>query len=233
MVYEDVDIVVVEKPVGVVSEPGIGHKLDTLLNGLIARYGEPQDRLGPRCDFGMVHRLDRETSGVMVVARKVSVQRALSRAFRTRRVTKRYTAMLIGRPARDEGAIRVPLGRTRRRDRAKAIVGGPGARPAVTSYRVLKHYDGATLVEARPRTGRWRQIRLHFRTLGHPVAGDNEEGDLAANTAFARQYGLKRMFLHASVLEFAHPVTGAALTFTSPLPRELRTVLDALNETRP
>jgi len=227
VVYEDDDLVVLEKPAGVVSEPGIGHKLDTVLNGLIARYGEEQDRLGSWCDYGMVHRLDRGTSGLMVAARKAGVQRALARAFRGGEVEKRYVALVAGRLEAERGVIRVGLGRTRRGGRAVAVVGGKAARRAETGYRVLRRFDDATLVEARPRTGRWRQIRLHFRALGHPVAGDEEEGDAAANALFRRKLGLQRMFLHASRLGFAHPRTGRRLRFRSALPPELRRALDA------
>jgi len=227
VVYEDADLVVVEKPAGVVSELGIGHKLDTLLNGLIARYGEEQDRLGSGCDYGMVHRLDRGTSGLMVVARKAGVQRALARAFRAGEVEKRYTVLVVGVLKAERGVIRVGLGRTRRRGRAVAVVGGREARRAETRYRVLRRFDDATLVEARPRTGRWRQIRLHFNALGYPVAGDDEEGDAAANALFAQELGLRRMFLHASRLGFGHPRTGGLLRFESKLPLELRRALDA------
>ena len=228
VVYEDEDVVVVEKPAGVVSEPGIGHKLDTLLNGLIARYGEGLDRLGPGCDYGMVHRLDKETSGLMVVARRAGVQRALAQAFRRGEVDKLYVALVAGEVAREKGVIRLRLGRVRRGGRAVAVVGGGGARRAETGYRVLRRFADATLVEARPRTGRWRQIRLHFAAVGHPVAGDKEEGDAAANEGFVRRCSLGRMFLHASRLGFCHPVSGRELKFESALPEDLARALAAL-----
>ena len=228
VVYEDEHLVVVDKPAGVVSEPGIGHKLDTLLNGLIARYGEKLDRLGPRCDFGMVHRLDRDTSGLLVVARQAHVQRALSAQFRERRVEKRYTALLVGRVPRDAGEIGFPLGRVRRRGRAVGLTNAPGARRAVTRYRVVERFETATLVQAIPRTGRWRQLRLHFKALGHPVAGDAEEGDAAANADLAKRCGLCRMFLHAGYLQFRHPVTHRSVSLSVPLPAELAQVLRSL-----
>jgi 23S rRNA pseudouridine1911/1915/1917 synthase len=228
VVYEDEALVVVEKPAGVVSEPGIGHKLDSLLNGLIARYGAALDRLGPACDYGMVHRLDRDTSGLLVVARRSSIQRALREEFHTRRVEKRYLALIIGRPEKAQGRISLPLGRVRRRGRAVATIGGRGARKAVTRYRVLQCYRDVSLIEARPETGRWRQIRLHCAALGHPVAGDVDHGDAAANRMLARDAGLGRLFLHAGRHVFVHPQTGKKAAFASDLPEPLLAVLRRL-----
>jgi len=228
IIHEDAHLIVVDKPAGVVSEPGIGHKLDTLLNGLIARYGEALDRLGPRCDFGMVHRLDRDASGLLVVARQAGVQRALSDAFRRRRVAKRYLALLVGELPRDSGVIRLPLGRIRRRGRAVGLVGTAGTQAAATEYRVLERFEDAVVVEATTHTGRWRQLRLHFRAIGHPIAGDAEEGDSAANAALKKRCGLSRMFLHAGYLCFRHPETGRRMAFSSPLPEPLQRVTDKL-----
>lgn len=228
VVYEDPYLVVVEKPAGVVSEPGIKHKTDSLLNGLIARYGHELDRLGSRCDFGMVHRLDRDASGLMVIARQKAVHGDLVEAFRTRLVDKRYTVLVAGMLDRDRGEIRLRLGRTRRGRRAVGRVGGEEGQEAVTAYSVARRYGVATLVEARPRSGRWHQIRLHFRAIGHPVVGDTEEGDEEVNRLFREAYGLRRMFLHASALVFRHPCTGRVMHFTSSLPTELEGVLVAL-----
>jgi len=231
ILYEDESLLVVDKPAGIVSEPGIGHKLDTLLNGLIARYGEQLDRLGPRSDFGMVHRLDRDTSGLLVVAKQAAVQRMLAGQFRQRRVRKRYVALLLGDVKRSAGEIELPLGRTRRRGRAVGLVGAQGTRHAVTRFRVVERFETATLVEASPQTGRWRQLRLHFKAFGHPVAGD-EEGVPEANRELAARYGLRRMFLHAGALQFTHPRTGRRIAVSAPLPAELETVLRAFRSER-
>ena len=228
IVYEDDSLVVVDKPAGLITEPGIGHKLDTLLNGLVARYGETQDRLGAQCDFGMVHRLDRDTSGLLVVARQASVQRALRAEFRARRVSKSYVGLLLGSLPQEKGTVRIPIGRTRRHGRAIAFVDRPGTQSAVTEYRVVERFECATLVEAIPRTGRWRQIRLHFQAIGHPVAGDAEHGDAEGNAMMAERYGLGRMFLHARGLRFTHPKTDREVSFSAPLPAELDRVLKAL-----
>ena len=228
VVHEDESLIIVEKPSGVVSEPGIGHKLDTLLNGLIARYGKTLDRLGPECDFGMVHRLDRDASGLLVIARKAGIQRRLKAEFRRCKVDKRYLALLHGALPRKSGTIRLSLGRKRRRGRAIATIGGPGAKPAMTAYSVLERFPEATLVEAIPHTGRWRQLRLHFAAMGHPIAGDHDHGDDNANERVTNRCGLDRLFLHAAHLAFAHPATGQRLTFSSTLPDELRRVADHL-----
>jgi len=228
IIHEDPDILILDKPAGVVSEPGIGHKLDTILNGLIARYGEGLDRMGPEHDFGMVHRLDRDASGLMVVARNPAAYGALRKSFRSRTVEKRYLALVIGDVARPAGRIEIPLGRVRRGGRAVAVVGGTGTRPARTEFRVLERFGGCTLVEASPRTGRWRQLRLHFRAAGHPIAGDTDEGDAARNEEMRERTGLARLFLHAERLAFDHPAHGRRVAFASPLPTELEAVLSAL-----
>jgi 23S rRNA pseudouridine1911/1915/1917 synthase len=238
VIYEDDSLAVLDKPAGIVSEPGIGHKLDTLLNGLIARYGEAQDRIGPEHDYGMVHRLDRDTSGLMVIARDVETHRRLSGQFRRHEAEKRYTTLLVGRLSQQSGEVRLPLGRIRRGGHAVGFAGLPAIRVAgagesqraLTRYRVLERFDRATLVEAFPQTGRWRQIRLHFAALGHPVAGDADEGDAAANAELARSAGLNRMFLHAGFLKFRHPGAGRPMAFSLALPDELESVLDRLRQ---
>jgi 23S rRNA pseudouridine1911/1915/1917 synthase len=232
IIHEDESLAVVDKPAGVVSEPGIGHKLDTLLNGLVARYGEPQDRLGPEHDYGMLHRLDRDTSGLMLVARTAEMHRSLSAQFRSRQISKRYFALLAGRLPQEQGEISLPLGRVRRRGRLVAVTEGPDVQQAVTSYRVVERFPEATLVEATLHTGRWRQIRLHFRALGHPVAGDPDEGDPNVNRQLADRSGLQRLFLHAAFLRFRHPRTGQVMTFALPLPDDLQAVLARLRERR-
>ncbi len=219
---------VLDKPAGVVSEPGIGHKLDTLLNGLVARYGEAIDRLGPARDFGLVHRLDRDTSGLIVATRTAKARETLAAAFRKHKVEKAYVALLCGTPPESEGRVDIPLGRTRKRGRAVPVIGGAGTRPALTRYRIVERFGDYALVEARPETGRWHQVRLHFAAIGRPVAGDAEHGDVRANDRLAQQAALERLFLHSAVLGFDHPETGRRMTFRSHLPPPLGAVLDVL-----
>ena len=228
VVHEDDALAVINKPAGVVTEPGIGHKLDTLLNGLMARYGHELDRLGAAHDYGLVHRLDRETSGLLLVARTAAAQRNLVEQFRRRQVKKAYTALLVGSPRDDKGTIRIPLGRTRRHGRMRAVVGGRGSRSAVTRYRVLERLQGCALIEGRPETGRWHQIRLHFAAEEMPVAGDGEHGDENANRLLRERYGLDRLFLHAGAIRVVHPLTKRLRAFEAPLPDALSRVLVAM-----
>jgi 23S rRNA pseudouridine1911/1915/1917 synthase len=229
VLFEDEHLAVVAKPAGVITEPGIGHKLDTLLNGLVARYGEALDRIGPEHDFGLAHRLDKDTSGLLVVARSVAAHGDLCDQFRRRTVEKRYAALVVGRLTRDYGVIESPLGRARQGGRAVGVTQGAETQPAVTTWRVVERFPEATLVEASPKTGRWRQIRLHFESVGHPVAGDPEHGDAKATEQLAARCGLARMFLHAGHLRFRHPVTGRTMDFNLPLPKELREALNRLH----
>lgn len=230
IVYEDPDVAVVDKPAGVVSEPGIGHKLDTLLNGLVARYGEIMDRMGPEHDYGLVHRLDRDTSGIIIAARTVKSWENLTRQFRKHTVEKKYLALVVGEVAPSTGSIRIPLGRHRSAGRMRAVLKGPDSRPAETSYRVIERLPNATLVEAQPRTGRWHQVRLHFQAIRHPVAGDGEHGDAAANERFRNEIGLSRMFLHAEWLQFRHPATERTMEARAGIPTELVEALRRLRE---
>ena len=233
VIYEDDSIAVLDKPAGLVSEPGIGHKLDTLLNGLIARYGEAQDRIGPEHDYGMVHRLDRDTSGLMVIAKNVEAHERLSGAVPAARGGEAVHARCSWAGFRSSPA------KCACRWGGFGAAGAPWASPARAS-RSGRSRDTAswsasmraTLVEAFPQTGRWRQIRLHFRALGHPVAGDPDEGDAAANAELARAAGLGRMFLHAGALKFRHPATGRPLAFSLALPDELEKVLSRLRRAR-
>lgn len=229
VLFEDEHLAVVAKPAGVITEPGIGHKLDTLLNGLVARYGEALDRIGPEHDFGLAHRLDKDTSGLLVVARTVAAHRDLCAQFRQRTVDKRYSALIVGRLERDQGVIQAPLGRIRVGGRAVGVTHGAETQPAVTNWRVIERFPDATLIEALPKTGRWRQIRLHFQSIGHPVLGDPEHGDARANAQFAERFGLQRMFLHAGWLRFRHPVTGRTLEYSLPLPKDLRETMARLH----
>ena len=203
-----------------------------MLNGLVARYGAALDEMGPEHDYGMVHRLDRGASGLLVVARNAATQRALRQAFSRRRVEKRYRLLVHGNPVEDKGRIAVPLGRTRRRGRAVPIMGGPGTRPAVTQWRVRERFNDCALVEATPKTGRWHQLRLHFQAIGHPVAGDAEHGDPAADARLRERVGLDRLFLHAAMLAFDHPDGGRRMVFTSDLPADLTSALAVLRDDR-
>lgn len=224
VVYEDDDVLVVDKPAGVVTHPGPGHTAGTLVNALLARAG--LDGYGGIAGVGrpgIVHRLDRETSGLLMIARHDAAQAHLMAQLKARRVKKRYLALVGGNVAAALGRIEAPIGRDPRHRTKMAVV--PGGRPAVTGYRVRERFDGWTLLELDLVTGRTHQIRVHLASIGHPVAGDS----LYATGRVRRgPEGLERLFLHAWQLEFAAPSGESLINITSPLPPELERTLDAL-----
>jgi 23S rRNA pseudouridine1911/1915/1917 synthase len=220
IVYEDEDLLVVDKPAGMVVHVGAGVKSGTLVNALLYHVAK-LSRLGGELRPGIVHRLDKLTSGLVVVAKNDAAHRHLAEQFKSRAVHKTYTLLVLGRVAGERGEIRKPVGRDPvRRTRMKA--GGIGARQALTRYRVLRRFPHFTLLEAEPYTGRTHQIRVHFSSLGHPIVGDTTYGAPDRMRLEGREVRApQRIFLHASKLEFQHPQTGKLISLVSPLPREL------------
>jgi 23S rRNA pseudouridine1911/1915/1917 synthase len=211
--YEDDHLLVVDKPAGVVVHPARGHRSGTLVQALGDRVAGGDDPRRP----GVVHRLDRDTSGLLIVARTEVAHSALKDMLRRREVTREYLGLVEGRPAARTGTIDAPLGRDRRvRTRISTDTDDP--RPAVTHFETEDTFDGFTLLRVRLETGRTHQIRAHLLAIGHPVAGDPEYGRAAL--------GLERQFLHAERLAFTHPVTGAAIDVRSPLPIDLQHALE-------
>jgi 23S rRNA pseudouridine1911/1915/1917 synthase len=224
IVYEDADLVVVNKPAGMVVHVGAGVKSGTLVNALL-HHIQALSSAGGAQRPGIVHRLDKMTSGLVVVAKHDAAHRRLSEQFKSREVRKTYMALVHGRVATDRGQIAEPVGRDpRRRTRMKA--GGIAPREALTQYRVVRRLGPFTLLEAMPQTGRTHQIRVHLASIGHPVVGDTTYG---APARLRRNAGdeptLPRTFLHAAKLAFAHPLTGAPLELEAPLPEELAAFL--------
>jgi 23S rRNA pseudouridine1911/1915/1917 synthase len=213
IVHLDKDLAVIEKPPGLVVHTAPSHRGETLVDLLegIAGGGE-----GGRP--GIVHRLDKDTSGLMIVARNERAHKALSGAVKRREVVREYTALVEGHLGSRSGTIDAPLGRHRRR-RTQMAVRGAGSREARTHFEVIEALPADTLVNARLETGRTHQIRVHFAAIDHPVVGDPEYGT-------SGRHGLERQFLHASRLEFTHPVTGEKLEFTSDLPDDLKAGLE-------
>jgi 23S rRNA pseudouridine1911/1915/1917 synthase len=212
--YGDEHLLVVDKPAGVVVHPARGHHSGTLAQALagVAAGGEDAARAG------IVHRLDRDTSGLLVVARSEAVHRALRNALQARAITREYLALVEGRPPARTGTIDAPLGRDRRvRTRMSTDTDDP--RGAVTHFEIEQALPRTTLLRVRLETGRTHQIRAHLRAIDHPVVGDPEYGT-------AGRLGLERQFLHAARLAFDHPVTGARIDVSSPLPDDLRAALD-------
>ena len=217
VVYEDPDLVVIDKPAGLVTHPAPGHPDHTLANAVLAHCPDLEG-VGGEVRPGLVHRLDRDTSGLIVVAKNDAAQAGLSAQFKDRTVSKAYLAAVTGRPEPERATIDAPIGRHPRSRTRMAIVAT--GREAVTEYDVLRRLRGYSLVEARPRTGRTHQIRVHLASIGHPVAGDVTYGKSAA--------GLDRHFLHAHRLAFDHPRTGKRLELESALPEDLRVWLETV-----
>jgi len=213
IVHLDEDLAVIEKPAGLVVHSAPSHKGQTLVDLLDDVLGGGE---GERP--GIVHRLDKDTSGLMIVARNEKSHRELARMVKAREVVREYTALVEGRLGSRTGTIDAPLGR-HRRQRTKRAVKGSGSRDARTHFEVIETLPADTLAHARLETGRTHQIRVHFAAIGHPVAGDPEYGTPG-------RHGLNRQFLHASRLEFTHPGTEETLSFTSVLPSELVTTLE-------
>jgi 23S rRNA pseudouridine1911/1915/1917 synthase len=214
VVYEDEQLLIVDKPAGVVVHPARGHRRGTLAQALAGRAagGDDPERAG------IVHRLDRDTSGLLVVARSGEAHAALKAMLAERRITREYLALVEGRPAARTGTIDAPVGRDRRvRTRVSTDTDEP--REAVTHFETERAFEGWTLLRVRLETGRTHQIRAHLKAIGHPVAGDPEYGRAGA-------LGLSRQFLHAARLELVNPVTGAAIVRESPLPPDLTAALE-------
>ena len=221
VVHEDAEVIVVDKAAGVIVHPGAGHDEGTLVHGILARYPEVAS-VGPALRPGIVHRLDRGTSGLLMVARTATAHAALARQLSDRRVDRRYLALVHGCVEADEGRIEAPIGRSPRgRTRMAVVVGGREAR---TAYTVQGRWErpGTTLLECRLETGRTHQIRVHLTAIGHPLVGD------AAYDSSRDHHGPGRPFLHAAHLGFVHPSSGAEMAFDSSLPADLSTVLAGL-----
>src|SRR5206468_3908811 len=212
--YEDEHLLVVDKPAGLVVHPAPGHATGTLVHGLLAL--EPEGGEEPERP-GIVHRLDRDTSGLLVVARSEAAHRRLQELVREREVEREYLALVVGRPRSRAGRIEAPIGRDRR-EPTRHSLDTDTPREAVTHFEVVELLRGHALLRVTLETGRTHQIRVHLEAIGLPVAGDPVYGR-------AGDLGLERQFLHAARLAFAHPVTGAPIDVESPLPDDLQKAL--------
>jgi 23S rRNA pseudouridine1911/1915/1917 synthase len=223
IVHEDEDVIVVDKPAGLVVHPGAGHPSGTLVNGLLARYPELRG-VGDPMRPGLVHRLDRDTSGLLVVARSEAAYERLVDALAARRVERRYAALVWGVPDGGRGVIDAPIGRSLRSPTRMAV--RSGGREARTTYTVRREYrdPSVALLGCALETGRTHQIRVHLAAIRHPVVGDPAYGGVRPGLAVTRP------FLHAEELVFVHPVSGVELRFAAPLPPDLGSVLKALED---
>jgi 23S rRNA pseudouridine1911/1915/1917 synthase len=217
--YEDQHLLVVDKPAGIVVHPARGHARGTLVHGLLAwdaEGGDEPDRPG------IVHRLDRDTSGLLVVARSADAHRKLQDLVRARTVTREYVALVVGRPRSRTGTIEAPIGRDRHEPLRHSLETDV-PREAVTHFEVEELFPGHALLRVTLETGRTHQIRVHLAAIDLPVAGDPMYGR-------PRELGLGRQFLHARRLAFTHPITGEAVDVSSPLPPDLEAALATLRE---
>jgi 23S rRNA pseudouridine1911/1915/1917 synthase len=222
VLYEDDDIIVVDKPRGVAAHPSPGWTGPTVIGGLLAA-GHTVATSGAAERQGIVHRLDANTTGVMVVAKSERAYSALKQAFRERTVDKTYHALVQGHPDPLRGTIDEPIGRHPSGDGRFAVMSE--GRPSVTHYDTLEAFRGASLVSVKLETGRTHQIRVHMSALRHPCVGDLLYG---ADPSLAARLGLTRQWLHAVQLSFEHPSTGQVVTFTSPYPPDLQHALAIL-----
>ncbi|HEY1797474.1 MAG TPA: RluA family pseudouridine synthase [Stellaceae bacterium] len=233
--FEDAHLIVIDKPAGMVVHPAPGNPAGTLVNALLGHCGSSLAGIGGVRRPGIVHRLDKDTSGLMVVAKTDAAHRALSRDFAERRIERAYAALVWGLPVPATGEIEGNIGRSTRNRKKMAVVGAAHGKPALTRYRVERNFSGrAALVECRLATGRTHQIRVHLAERGHPVIGDPVYGSRSGRAVArsgelgARVAAFPRQALHARLLGFTHPETGGTLRFDSTPPVDFRGLLSDL-----
>src|SRR5437016_9530796 len=224
--FEDQDLAVIEKPAGVVVHPGAGVRDGTIANALLFHFKNLSD-VGGEGRPGIVHRLDKKTSGLLIVAKNNIAHARLGAAFQNREIQKTYLALVHGKPARDTAAIDLTVGRHTTL-RTKMAAGRARGRAAHTEYKVLEHYRGFALLELKIKTGRTHQIRVHLSAIGHPVVGHDVYGERAYKE-FVKNFGpLDRYFLHAAPLRCHHPTTTQLMEFHSRLPSQLQKLLESI-----
>jgi 23S rRNA pseudouridine1911/1915/1917 synthase len=241
IVFEDDELIVVDKPAGMVIHPAAGVDSGTLVNAILAHTAVPErsmegldlSTISPQRP-GIVHRLDKGTSGLVVVAKTVKAYYYLADQFKEHSVRRKYVTLICGDPKQDSGTIVAPIGRSRR-DRKKMAVTPVNSREAITHFSVIERYGRFSLLEIKPRTGRTHQIRVHLAHIGHPVVGDSAYGgrnralksDMSQVVRAALE-NLSRPALHAQILGFIHPDTGNYMEFSSPVPEDIQSMIDAL-----
>lgn len=230
IIYEDEDVVVVNKSPGIAVHAGAGIKEGTLVNALLYKC-RGLSGIGGKIRPGIVHRLDKDTSGVIVVAKNDSAHQALVNQFKSREVEKKYLALIVGNIKEESGSFTSRIGR-HPTDRVKMTTKGKTGREALTLWKVVKRYGDATLVEAAPKTGRTHQIRVHFAENGYPILGDKVYGPRKYKSDLLESVTKKlgRQALHAAVIGFTHPRSGEYVEFRAPLPEDMKGAIDILGK---
>lgn len=224
IIYEDDDVILVNKPKGMVVHPAPGHYSGTLVNGLMYHFGDSLSGINGEIRPGIVHRIDMDTTGVLVVCKNDNAHRALSEQLHEHSITRKYYAIVHGNIAVDDGTVDAPIGRSPK-DRKKMAVNTKNGRRAVTHYHVLERFGGKyTYIECQLETGRTHQIRVHMASLGHPIVGDEVYGPKKC------PFKLQGQTLHAGVLGFIHPSTGEYVEFTAELPDYFKRLISILRE---
>lgn len=230
ILFKDEFLIVLDKPAGLVVYPAAGHSSGTLMNA-VAYHSRKLASVGGPLRPGVVHRLDKDTSGIIVVALDDSAYYGLVEQFRRRTIERRYKALVYGNLKEDRGQISRRIGRSES-DRKKMSTRVKRGKEAVTSWNVVERFGGVTLIEAKLGTGRTHQIRVHFASIGHPVLGDLTYGRKTQLEANRKKIVFPRQMLHAELLGFTHPITGKYITFKSDLPEDMQQIIDALREVK-
>ena len=231
VIYADSDFMVVSKPAGLTTQPGLKHERNALLNGLFVEHGKQLQNLGKVRDFGLIHRLDKPTSGLVVVGLSREGYDGIRSQFEKRTIEKSYLAAVHGAPNPPKGTESTPIREVRKGARKRAeLGGGRGARPASTAYEVIARSRSISLVLCRPKTGRLHQIRVHMAHRGCPVIGDRDYGK---KSPLDRSLGRDMQWLHAARLRLKHPRTGKWMEFKARVPEDLKVLLSRAGVTCP
>jgi 23S rRNA pseudouridine1911/1915/1917 synthase len=216
ILFEDAQVLVIDKPAGLVVHPAPGHRVGTLMDWLKHHLGTSVVRVFTDPErLGLVHRLDKDTSGVLLIAKSIPAQTAIARQFHDRTVRKTYTAFIEGEPSAKTGVIDAPVGRSRKVPTRMAV--SPLGRASETAFQVIESFKEVSQVSLQPKTGRTHQIRVHLAAIGHPIVGDRTYG---SKSVWNQTYNIKRPLLHAERLEIAHPASGKRVTFEAPWPAD-------------
>lgn len=227
-VYEDGDVVVIDKPAGLVVHPAPGNRDGTLVNALLAHCGDSLSGIGGVARPGIVHRLDKDTSGLIVVAKNDAAHHALSAQFADRSLSRTYRALVWGVPVPASGSVDAPIGRSSK-DRKKMAVTAKG-KQALTHYKVIEDFGDASLIECKLATGRTHQIRVHMAHIGHPVVGDPVYGKKGGKKGTEALKEFSRQALHAAEIRFIHPNTKKTMKFSSKLPKDMAQLIAAVRK---